>query len=57
MGAPEMLTAVGKVLGPVYNLCRGQYQSAATISPKVLRVLQTRNFWLAPHVIFHTDKN
>jgi hypothetical protein len=53
MGAPEMLTAVGKVLGPVYNLWRGQNQSAAKISPK----LQARNFWLAPHAIFHTDKN
>jgi hypothetical protein len=37
MGAPEMLKAVGKVLGPVYNLWRGQYQSATKISPKLLQ--------------------
>jgi len=37
MGAPKMLTAVGKVLGPVYNLQRGQYQSATKISPKLLQ--------------------
>jgi hypothetical protein len=32
-----MLTAVGEVLGPVYNLWRGQYQSATKISPKLLQ--------------------
>jgi len=30
-----MLTVVGKVLGLVYDLWRGQYQSATKISPKL----------------------
>ena len=52
-----MLTAVEEVLVPVYNLSRGQYQSATKDKPKTVTVLQARNFWFAPHVIFHSDKN